>query len=854
MALLAEVSSCAKLSRQPFVDGEQCCNERPNFDDPLLGFEARGTQLSDRINTWKLFTKSDAFTQNPLDVVKNEDKTKKTLSFKNDDEEEEKHRIANNERVEFNKRMHFGNDAFCGTISDENVQIVIQSDDDLLTVKSLTTVCSLDKNILRFEKQSGNSSLFSDSCEVTNTGECCRSWSLPNYVTFVANKTDCGLLTEKDIFEFKELLRRCLPYYKNRDKCGESMELCGKLPQICENNKKTVFTVLHYLIDEDSLSKNKDSHLSVSKSNIFLPIAKSSYLSEYFKEITKNGLKFNGVEIVAMDLGLKYSMFETIGSDNAFIFLKYFTQLDITVLPIQNSVHFGRAVLSSFVASFTTAAAFFAAYSTKITAMKCFSIFSGTLVVCNFVYTIICLPAAIKLNYCSFQSAKIFTTLFQNVKKTYVKLIMMSTIPLIVIFVLIGTASAVFVFVWPKLRISNSEVFQLFEDKHLFERYDFIYKRQFNFWQSNYNSGDDYGIPVRIVFGLNPEDNGSHLNPRDRGSLVLDDNFNISRKAQQFTNELCAQFRNQSFYKPMLGPLLTNCFTETFRGWIESRMCFDTVFMEPLYPCCRESKFPFNQDIIDKCLKKSVHLIFTGSRQYISSKWAGFWFSKKSSDVSIMVIEYDTKFKVNNSFVNIDDFWTSINSWASYIIENFAPVELKNGFAIADYLDIYAFQDLIISGTQLSVCIALAFAVIAVAVSTLDERLTFVAVITIASIILNTIAVLVLIGWQVNVIESICICIAIGLSVDSTLHYTMALKLSPMKKRKDRLTRVYSLMFCPVSVSNLTTLITGAVIRFSVVLPYQQFGDFLIVISIVNWVCSTFFFVVSTCNAVQHET
>ena len=59
-------------------------------------------------------------------------------------------------------------------------------------------------------------------------------------------------------------------------------------------------------------------------------------------------------------------------------------------------------------------------------------------------------------------------------------------------------------------------------------------------------------------------------------------------------------------------------------------------------------------------------------------------------------------------------------------------------------------------------------------VTTRSIRLSVLAILTVFLIILSTIATLVLLGWELNILESVIITLAIGLSVDFSLHYNLA--------------------------------------------------------------------------------
>ena len=74
-------------------------------------------------------------------------------------------------------------------------------------------------------------------------------------------------------------------------------------------------------------------------------------------------------------------------------------------------------------------------------------------------------------------------------------------------------------FVKPGLQLPNSKDFQVFSSSHPLENYFINYKSYFRFEQQN------RVMSVQLIWGIKPADNGNHLNPDDKGTLQLDENF-----------------------------------------------------------------------------------------------------------------------------------------------------------------------------------------------------------------------------------------------------------------------------------------------------------------------------------------
>lgn len=77
----------------------------------------------------------------------------------------------------------------------------------------------------------------------------------------------------------------------------------------------------------------------------------------------------------------------------------------------------------------------------------------------------------------------------------------------------------------------------------------------------------------------------------------------------------------------------------------------------------------------------------------------------------------------------------------------------------------------------MAIGVAVAVSFLALLVTTLNLLISLYAILTIACIIMVTVGTLVLLGWKLNVLESITVSVAIGLAVDFTLHYGIAYRL-----------------------------------------------------------------------------
>jgi predicted RND superfamily exporter protein len=71
--------------------------------------------------------------------------------------------------------------------------------------------------------------------------------------------------------------------------------------------------------------------------------------------------------------------------------------------------------------------------------------------------------------------------------------------------------------------------------------------------------------------------------------------------------------------------------------------------------------------------------------------------------------------------------------------------------------------------------------------TTLNLFISIFALISVACVMFVTIGTLVLLNWELNILEAVIITVALGMSVDYTLHYAVIYRLSPDIDRENRI-------------------------------------------------------------------
>ncbi|XP_036322856.1 protein dispatched isoform X1 [Rhagoletis pomonella] len=590
-----------------------------------------------------------------------------------------------------------------------------------------------------------------------------------------------------------------------------------------------------------------------------------------------------------------------IGADNAFLFVKIwqcviaerFTKANsnhVTSVTDSGSEHtetlqnlmastFHHSALSMFVSSLTTATAFFASYTSSITAIKCFGVFAGTVAITNYLLMITWLPAVVcimeRLSACTVCNSKLplqklllmfnksITKSCQLFEAIITRAVMNYATIWICLFGAIGLCSAIIVLYVPGLQLPDSSHFQLFSSSHPFEIYNSKMKNEFWF-EKSMSAYENFKLPLRFVWGIQQVDDGDYTDPYSRGNLYYDNNFNISTKAAQiWLLNFCKKIRQQPFYEVTFGSLLSNCFIENFISLME-RMCIDGMDNSDRTPCCDVSKFPFEPHVFDTCLPESMSLLYATPRIYYTPGVAGPRFlAEKNSlgsshghhdktiknvsqnrivappKVKALVIEFESNVAYTTAYNDVRKFVQAVDQWLADELKT-APPEMQGGWFTSE-LKFFDTQNTLSHDTLVAIIVAMSASLFVLLLVTLNVLVSLYAVITVLLTIFTTVSILILVGWKLNVLESITVSTAIGLAVDFSLHYGIHYRMSPTSERLAASQFTLSRIVGPMSMAAITTGVAGALMLASNVLPYIQIGLFLVIVMIVSWLYGTFF-------------
>ncbi|XP_074471914.1 protein dispatched homolog 1 [Sebastes fasciatus] len=917
----------------------------PDFSDPLLGFEPRGTAIGQRLVTWNNMVKNTGY--------------KATLAnypFKYADEQAKNHQEPRWPEDHFDRdKRHaewdFSKEFFCDVPGDSYSRLVFTSAEgkNLWSIQAIKSMCNLDNTRVRSHRD------YWSLCQRTNDASCCPSWTLGNYIAVLTNHSSCQKITERDVSHTLKILRSCAKYYHNGTLASDCWDMalrrkdqlkCAGVPRKCAKYN-AVYQILHFLVDKDFLSpKSLELPPPVLKhSMLFSPTEKGESMMNIYLDNFENWNSSDGITTVTgIEFGIKHDLFQDylltdtvypaiaivivllvmcvytrsvfitlmtiiaiisslivsyflyrmvfnfeffpfmnltaliilvgIGADDAFVLCDVwnYTKIDKPHAELAETVGvtLQHAALSMFVTSFTTAAAFYANYVSNITAIRCFGVYAGTAILVNYILMVTWLPAVVVLHerylpsmfpcskqpqhqhqqtgYCTWM---FWAGLCQKANKCLFtvseasRIFFEKVLPCIVIklrylwlfwFLAITVGGAYVVCVNPKIKLPSLELaeFQVFRSSHPFERYDAEYKKLFMFERVHH--GEDLHMPITIIWGVMPVDNGDPLNPKNKGKLMLDSTFNIASPASQlWILNFCQKLRNQSFVFQSEEQDFTSCFIETFKQWMENQDCEEAS----VYPCCSQSTFPYKQEVFELCIKRAIMELDRSTNYHLDSKTPGPRFDINDT-IRAIVLEFKSTYLFTLAYEKMYQFYREVDLWIDEELR-YAPAGLSHGWFISN-LEFYDLQDSLSDGTLVAMALSVAVAFSVMLLTTWNVIISLYAILSIAGTIFVTVGSLVLLGWELNVLESVTISVAVGLSVDFAVHYGVAYRLAPEPDREGKVIFSLSRMGSAIAMAALTTFVAGAMMMPSTVLAYTQLGTFMMLIMCISWAFATFFF------------
>ena len=358
------------------------------------------------------------------------------------------------------------------------------------------------------------------------------------------------------------------------------------------------------------------------------------------------------------------------------------------------------------------------------------------------------------------------------------------------------------------------------------------------------SSDEDRVVPVDVFWGLRGMDvrGVDKYDPKQRGSLVLDDVFDASSaEAQAFLVSACDSLKRATCDAEGCGGPGSHLVRN---GADAEVICPMAAFKEHVETVSGAS-FPVPASAFSETLRRFV----ASSRGSVYANHVGFdadgelMFVRISAESTLV---FPTTAKTSRPVFDVWSAWVSdLNARA------------PEGVAGAKQTAYYTWtwmrtQEALVENTfqGLIICFCMAFVVLLL--STMDVRAGLIATVTIAGVVTTVMGVGVrgIMGWDLGIGESVAAVILIGLSVDYCVHLANAYCEAPVSADTRELRVQHALMIMGISItaSAVTTIVSGSMLWLCILTFFSKFA-FLITATIVSSFAWSLFFLPSALAA-----
>ncbi|CAB3398456.1 unnamed protein product [Caenorhabditis bovis] len=768
------------------------------------------------------------------------------------------------------------------------VMIKVESWEKLFTVPVLKHLCNID-DIL---DSTMNETKFKNAASTLQ-----HSFNIPRYTTCVNMSTPnrCDSINQNDVSYFRSLLDSCrrnsldprcqafsidqainLLFQRSNDTedtvitvifkvqvwTGEQRDFYDKLlvnlGNYIEENENLQLVGVNFNLKEQIFVEqiNKEALIAgISAFFVFL------WFFAYSKSIVFTLLIFL---VVALSAGVAFFIYTcilgvdffpfinllvmvlliAIGADDAFLLLVYFRrevkkmsnleykigaayvplyrEQDLLARSLRISLH--HSLSSMFVTSLTTAATFLTNLTSPVIVLRCFGIYACTTIIVNYVLVVLVLPGAIILTKpVSTKSRKICTdepdakdekratecgiaARIAHATKT-------ARFGIIALTILLTSVSVFLIFETPGMRVPETNPTKLLVDSNYHEFFD-NHVHRFNFeWKRSAR------IIKYFIFGINPVKDNSSLSPYHKPLLHKPPAFGINEKKLEFYQELIRSETSRYFY----GNISFPSWAELTRKLNESCIGKNVISSE----CSMRISVKYNQLIHEFPEDFSV---IPGDGPFINEdlETIGYFIS----------IPTDEKLRIDAK-ANAKIF-NELDESCSRIRKSIHdPVICLSSTEITRFHDII--QQLR-SSSLMSVIISMTVCLVVIVACTRVVKLSIFSSFIILSIIGWTTSILILLGWQLSVVESTILVITIGLSFDYTLHYAVAIRDVKRVPTVEKISIAHSTAGVACAFGAATLISAGIPLLFCQTASFFQIGSMLIVLGVTSFIGAAFVF------------
>ena len=580
-----------------------------------------------------------------------------------------------------------------------------------------------------------------------------------------------------------------------------------------------------------------------------------------------------------------------IGADGVFVFLNAYkhalrapgranTRHDVECVAVATTL--AQAGASTLVTSLTTAGAFLAAAGSPIPSIACFGVFCCLIVLCDWLLMTTYLSALLVVQFRKRGAAAKPDHQQFRVLQSIIRLIVTQQRRATLCVVLLLCAGLLLgaQYISPGFPHPTTHEMQLLPDRSGIEAYCCVGPRvQLDFHQ---DSGKDSVHYVHLVFGSRMVDNGDGWDPEGYAPGELHERFDMtSVAAQVYLLNLCFQARAAPWYgaqprqpwdslpwtrhahkrnNPCLIEALVDAAAEPCGRFQDMSDCcgISTRFFpydpHDMHTCLGAFARQLSNTFIREDVWSDEEVLSGGPLRagYREDELPGVWFDPAMSlpTPRIIKLSFATSMRTStlagDAYASVEHFYSTARNWSEPILLK-APPELAGGFfSPGDSLAQFAMQAAMVETAYQSIYISLGVAA-AVLFFTIPN-LVVCASVTVTVLLATGAATgcVILMGWQLGIIESIIVTCGVGMACDFATHVgfsflELSLRHDPPTQSPGLIHSTASSTASPLSAAALSTAIMGTTMCFGGTIFMQRFGVFISLLVILSWTFAFFF-------------
>ncbi|KAJ6245843.1 sterol-sensing domain [Anaeramoeba flamelloides] len=310
------------------------------------------------------------------------------------------------------------------------------------------------------------------------------------------------------------------------------------------------------------------------------------------------------------------------------------------------------------------------------------------------------------------------------------------------------------------------------------------------------------------------------------------------KSSQEWVLEVCSRVKTE-FEEEIYRTGQFSCFMEDFRDWVTNETLAGGAYT-----------FPVEEDQFQKLLGD-----FTNSyrsqldNSQTGNEWAPLpmrydWsigFGRNSDELKYYAIQFNLALSPESSahqsrivFDKIEDFIKELNEEAPEGINTLSNVSWQ-------WMEMLV-EEILYSVALTSVVISLIIAFIIILVTSDNIIASLYAIISIGGVVATIMGMLVLLDWNLGLIESICITIVVGISVDYVVHFCHGYITAPPEDVFSKMKISLTNLGISVVSAAITTLCASFVMLFTWLIMFKRFGLFIWMTIVASCLWSFFFF------------